>query len=501
MFAQIFAAEFNKGERFELAVFVIILHPLGQDVDRHSIDIIFLPPMRAAVCAPINCTTVNATTVDYTTIGAGSVIRVAGVGRHGRAIRWRRIDLLRVPIKGRIFKEVGDIAKVHDSKPALALCFVNARAPANDLLELGHRVDGAVKDNQLTGLGIDPRGHELGGGGDHRIGFLRRNKVIQFRLAHRVVAGDAHDIAPVFMHQVAIHVGNRMTHPCGVVNILTEDDRLLIASALFEILGDAPGDHLGALVNHQGAVKITRFVESFGNRDAIAVQFIAPGLPAIDIAVQVDANHLVGGEETIGNALFERVGVHGFAKIVTVGDRACLLGRGGQAELGGAGKIVKHLAPGRVGGGAAAMTFINDNQIKEIGRKLAVAVLPLFRARDALVERQIDLKGFVDLATGDLGHLVAKVTKVVGHGLVGQNVAVNQKEHPLDLAGAPEPPDDLKGGVGLAGAGRHYQQKAALSLGNRLDRAVDGHHLIVARGAATAVKEVIFGYGVGHGRL
>ena len=54
----------------------------------------------------------------------------------------------------------------------------------------------------------------------------------------------------------------------------------------------------------------------------------------------------------------------------------------------------------------------------------------------------------------------------------------------------PQPPDDLEGGVGLAGAGGHDEQDAVLAARNGLDRAVDGDLLVVARRFAGAVVVV-----------
>ena len=57
--------------------------------------------------------------------------------------------------------------------------------------------------------------------------------------------------------------------------------------------------------------------------------------------------------------------------------------------------------------------------------------------------------------------------------------------------GLPQPPDDLEGGVGLAGAGGHDEQDAVLALGDGLDGGVDGVDLVVARRLAAAVVEVV----------
>jgi hypothetical protein len=71
------------------------------------------------------------------------------------------------------------------------------------------------------------------------------------------------------------------------------------------------------------------------------------------------------------------------------------------------------------------------------------------------------------------------------------HVAVGEEQDAFPAAGLPEPPDDLKGGVGLAGAGCHDKQDAVLTLGDSLDRRIDGIDLIVARGLAAAVLEVV----------
>ena len=51
----------------------------------------------------------------------------------------------------------------------------------------------------------------------------------------------------------------------------------------------------------------------------------------------------------------------------------------------------------------------------------------------------------------------------------------------------PEPPDDLKGGVGLAGAGGHDEQYASFASGHRFDDPVDGLDLVIAGLFARAV--------------
>ena len=99
-------------------------------------------------------------------------------------------------------------------------------------------------------------------------------------------------------------------------------------------------------------------------------------------------------------------------------------------------------------------------------------------------------RSMVLAAGAELGHGGAEGAEVVDHGLVDQHVAVGQKQDAFLLPGFPEPPDDLEGGVGLAGTGGHHQQDTILPLGDGLDGGVDGVALVVARLLAAAVVVV-----------
>ena len=159
------------------------------------------------------------------------------------------------------------------------------------------------------------------------------------------------------------------------------------------------------------------------------------------------------------------------------------------------------------------MALVDDDQVEEAGRELAEKLLAFLRAGDGLVEPEIDLVGGVDAALlverrgefdfgavlaldglgagAELGHGRAEGAEVVDHGLVDQDIAVGKEQDALLAAGLPQSPDDLKGGVGLAGACGHDQQDAVLALGDGLDGGVDGVALVVARGLAAAVVEVV----------
>jgi len=60
---------------------------------------------------------------------------------------------------------------------------------------------------------------------------------------------------------------------------------------------------------------------------------------------------------------------------------------------------------------------------------LLVDSLRFFSARDRLIERQINLIGFVCLSLLDLGHRRPKEPEAIGHGLINQNIAIGEKKH------------------------------------------------------------------------
>ena len=294
-----------------------------------------------------------------------------------------------------------------------------------------------------------------------------------------------------------------------------EHDGLLEAVAAFlQELGDLFGDELGAVVQHQRAVEILGVVDAVLDLLAFAVELALSGPVAFHVAVDMDLDHLVGREEAVADALLQRIGENRLAEIVDVGDVFGLLRRGGHADLRGSREIFEDFPPGRILGGAAAMALVDHDQVEEAGRELAEQLLPLLRAGDRLIEAEIDLEGGVDppllVERESSGRSVvpscrsmvlalvesfaiaaAERAEVVHHRLVDQHVAVGEEQDALLAARLPQPPDDLKRGVGLAGAGRHDQQDAVAALGDGLDRGVDGVDLIVARGLAAAVVEIV----------
>ena len=419
------------------------------------------------------------------------------------------VDLHWVTVEGRVGKQLGGALEVEDGEPALAQVFAQPRAPADDLFEQRHRLDVLVQHDQLAGLRIHARAHQLGSGGDDRVGLLGVDEVVELALALGVVAGDLHHVVGLAGAEVGVGVAQGLAHTGGVLDVLAEDDRLVVAVRGFQVFGDLGGHHLVAALQHQLAVHVRAGVDPVFDDVAQLVGHALGRAPAEGVLVQVDADDLVRGQVAILDALAQAVGVDGLAEVVGVGDVGGLLGRGRQADLGGGAEVAEDVAPGRVFGGAAAVALVDDDEVEEVGRELLVDVALFFRAADGLVQRQVDLVALVDLLGGsvdgqvdvfhrglaltinhlhalgmgaELGHGTLERPEVVDHGLVDQDVPVGQEQDALLGAALPQPPDDLERGVGLARAGGHDQQRPVLAACHRLDRAVDSVQLVVAWG-------------------
>ena len=201
----------------------------------------------------------------------------------------------------------------------------------------------------------------------------------------------------------------------------------------------------------------------------------------------------VGREEPVLDALLEAVGVQRVAK-VGVGVSVVVAKRSRRhAELGGGLEVFEDFAPVAVVARAASMTLVHDHEVEEVRAVLPIEARTVRVARDRLVGGEVHLAaqhGFaLDLVPG-----VAEGSELLVLRVVDEDVPVGQVEHarPPVFAAAipaslPEPPADLEGDEGLARARGQGQEDALLALQDRLDRAIDGDLLVVARGAARSV--------------
>ena len=265
-------------------------------------------------------------------------------------------------------------------------------------------------------------------------------------------------------------------------------------------MGDAVGDDDGGVVVPIGVLAV-------GDGVAEGVELAGCGAPPL-ADVGFDAADVEGGEEAIVNALGEAVTVDGGAKVGGVGGVLGLLRGGGHTDLPGGGEVVEDFAPTAVVAGGAAMAFVNDDEIEEVRREEEIGTHGLVDVRffllllvpvaiKLMIETKVDLVGgvagtilevFVEVYlvadTGERG-------KVIGLGLVDQDIAVGKEEDAAAGAALEEAPDDLEGDEGLAGAGGKDQQEAPLALGDGREGIRDGAPLVITRGLGRSRADVI----------
>lgn len=206
----------------------------------------------------------------------------------------------------------------------------------------------------------------------------------------------------------------------------------------------------------------------------------------------------VGREIAVGDALFERICVDRFPKILVGIDIGFAFGGGGHAELAGGGEIFEDVPPVAVLIGTAAVTLVDDDEVEEIGGILFIE--RIFPAHESLKNRKIETVAFrndpavfSDFLRRQSSHCALVECSEVDQCLIGENVPVGEEEdaRQTELSGIGggaqiplglhEFPADLESDEGFAGSGGESEQNPVASGGNGIKNAVDGDFLIVAR--------------------
>src|SRR5439155_4973828 len=129
----------------------------------------------------------------------------------------------------------------------------------------------------------------------------------------------------------------------------------------------------------------------------------ASGVPLGDDAVDA-----IGREEALVNALAQAVGVNRVAEVeVSV---AVLIAQwsGGHAELVGGLEVFEDFAPVGVFLSAAAVAFVHDDEIEEVGREFFVKAGPVGILSNGLVGGKIEFAAEYHVAAFDLVASVAE---------------------------------------------------------------------------------------------
>ena len=101
------------------------------------------------------------------------------VGRHHRVVRARLVDLHRLAVEVRIREVVRRLPEVDQREVVLVRVLVDARAAADDLLELGHRADFAVERDHAARLHVHAGREQARRGHDDREARLGVDEAVE----------------------------------------------------------------------------------------------------------------------------------------------------------------------------------------------------------------------------------------------------------------------------------------------------------------------------------
>ena len=350
----------------QLAVLVEVFDALGHDLDRDVIDV-DLPGDHVRTVPRRQNVDDRLFVIARHRRDRLAIVRGRYVRRRNGIIGSRFVDLNRIAVEVGIGEMVGRFPEVDQREVVLLGLLVNSCATPQDLLELRHRLDFPVERNHPTGLRIHARREQPRRRDDHRELRLGIDEAVELLDAFLVVPGDSHHIALVLRTQVAVLVGERLSHAGGVFGVDAEHDRFLEAiPALFQQVGNLPGYQLGPIIDHERPIEVLLVVDPIFDFVAFAIDFPRLGPVALDVAVDVNLDHLVRREEAVMDALLQRIGVDRFAEVVDVRDVPGLLGRRRHADLRGRREVFEDLAPGGILRRAAAMALVDDDQIEEV---------------------------------------------------------------------------------------------------------------------------------------
>ena len=148
-----------------------------------------------------------------------------------------------------------------------------------------------------------------------------------------------------------------------MVDIDAENNRLRIPVRFLKELGYLLGHDLRSLLDNELAVEILFLVNTVANQLSVVIDGSSVRTPTIDVDVRFHANNLVWGKEAVLDSLLQRVRVRRFPKVIDVRHILRFLRGGRHADLHSGAKVLEYLAPGRIVGRAAAMAFVDDDEI------------------------------------------------------------------------------------------------------------------------------------------
>ena len=141
-------------------------------------------------------------------------------------------------------------------------------------------------------------------------------------------------------------------------------------------------------------------------------------------------------QKSVFNALQKRILVYWSPEILICIGVHIALRRCRKSKLTGARKIFKNLPPSTFILRTPAMTFVNYNEIEEIGRILTIELFTLFAAHERIVNRKENrrvrrhfIAAFVNRLGSDASKRMFIKSAEIYKSLIGENIAIRKKKN------------------------------------------------------------------------
>ena len=196
----------------------------------------------------------------------------------------------------------------------LALLLTDTRATPHDLLEVRHRADALIQDDELDHLAVHPRGEELAGRSDHGVVRGDRDEVIELGAPIGITPRDTHHVVWILPTHIFIGIHQSCAHTLCMILISAEDDGLRHAIGMLEVACDLLCDLSDAVLDDDTVVVVRIVVYPILDLHAMDIGLALDRAPFIP-DIGRDVHDLEWSKEAIIDPLLEAIGIDRLAEV------------------------------------------------------------------------------------------------------------------------------------------------------------------------------------------
>ena len=278
------------------------------------------------------------------------------------------------------------VAEVHYSEVCLSFFLTKTSATTDNLLELRHRADLLVKNNQFCHFAINTSWKQLTCSCYDRIFLGNRNEIIQFPLSVFVTTSYTNHIVGIFLAHICIGISQSHTHTFRMSFISTEHYGLSHAICTFQIVGYLLRNFPYTVFYNNVIVIVAVVINAVFYLVAVNILLSLCRSPFVT-DVRCDVDNLERSKETVLNSVFKTVSIDWFTKVANTWLIFCFFRCGSHTYMSSRRKVFQDVSPVAIILCATSMTLINDNKVKIVWiRKQFLIVFGIILSNQLLIE-------------------------------------------------------------------------------------------------------------------